>query len=45
MRTIDPALPRIRTDFMTLGSVMRTIDPALPFLLNLCNLCNRWMIR
>ena len=30
MRTIDPALPRIGTDFMTLRVVMRTSDPALP---------------
>jgi hypothetical protein len=30
MRTIDPALPRVGTDVMTLRVVMRTIDPALP---------------
>jgi hypothetical protein len=27
MRTIDPALPRIGTDFMTLRVVMRIIYP------------------
>jgi hypothetical protein len=27
MGTIDPALPRIGTDFMTLRILMRTIDP------------------
>jgi hypothetical protein len=29
-RIVDPALPRIRTDFMTLGGVRRIVDPALP---------------
>ena len=30
MRTSDPALPRIGTDFMTLRVVMCTSNPALP---------------
>jgi hypothetical protein len=30
MRTVDPALPRIGTDFMTLRVVMRIVHPRKP---------------
>jgi len=30
MRTVDPTLARVGTDFMTLRVVTRTVDPALP---------------